>query len=88
MPNNENTSILIYTTPTCPDCRAPKGWLAEKGVAYVERDLSDPQVMDEAKARAGVRVAPITIAGHDVFYEALADQNPRLTKALGLGSVH
>jgi glutaredoxin len=86
MPNTENISVLIYTTPSCPDCRALKRWLAEKGVAYVERDLSDPQVMNEAKERTGVRVAPITIIDDDIFYGTFAEQKPRLITALGLES--
>lgn len=84
MPNTEITSLLIYTTPTCSDCRALKAWLSDKGIAYVERDLSNPDIMAEAKARTGVRVAPITIVGDEVFYGTFADQKPRLVEALGL----
>lgn len=86
MLNTENTSLLIYTTPTCPDCRSLKAWLSDKGVAYVERDLSDPDIMAEAKVRTGVRVAPITIIGDEVFYGTFADQKPRLVEALSLSS--
>ncbi|MHB1240701.1 MAG: glutaredoxin domain-containing protein, partial [Gammaproteobacteria bacterium] len=34
--------ILIYTTPGCPDCAALKQWLAKRGLAFGERDLSQP----------------------------------------------
>lgn len=76
--------ILIYTTPTCPDCHALKRWLAQQGLAYEERDLTDPAIAEEAKARTGVRVAPITIVGSEVFYGTFPSQRPALIKALGL----
>lgn len=76
--------VLIYTTPTCPDCHALKRWLLQEGIAYEERDLTDPQIAEEAKARTGVRVAPITLVGSDVFYGTFQSQKPGLAKALGL----
>ena len=76
---------LVYSTPTCPDCRALKAWLHEHGIAFTERDLTDPDVVAEAKARTGVRVAPITIAGDVVLYGTFATQRPQLEVLLGLG---
>jgi glutaredoxin len=76
--------VIIYTTPTCPDCRALKAWLDREGIAYEERDLSDPRIMAEAKARTGVRVAPISLVGEKVFYGTFSSQKPGLTVALGL----
>lgn len=76
--------VLLYTTPTCPDCHAIKRWFAQKGVAYEERDLTDPAIAEEAKARTGVRVAPIAIVGSEVFYGTFLNQKPGLEKALGL----
>lgn len=57
MASASHTQVIIYTTPTCPDCWALRTWLAQEGVAFEERDLSDPAIMAEAKARTGVRVA-------------------------------
>lgn len=76
--------ILIYTTPTCPDCHALKRWLALQGMPYEERDLTDPQIAEEAKARTGLRVAPITIVGSEILYGTFQSQKPNLIKALGL----
>ena len=76
--------ILIYSTPACPDCRALKAWLSQHGIAFEERDLTDPKISAEAKSRTGVRVAPITIIGNEVFYGTFASQKPGLMKALGL----
>ena len=40
--------------------------------------------MAEAKARTGVRVAPISLVGEKVFYGTFQSQKPALTVALGL----
>ena len=61
MANFSHPPVTIYTTPTCPDCLMLKAWLAREEVAFEERDLSDHKIMAEAKARTGVRVAPITV---------------------------
>ncbi len=58
--DTESPDVEIYTTPTCPDCHQLKAWLTLNGVPFTERDLTDPAVAEEAKARTGVRVAPIT----------------------------
>ena len=63
---------------------ALKRWLDQQGLAYEERDLTDPKIAEEAKARTGVRVAPITIVGSEVFYGTFPSQKPGLVKALGL----
>lgn len=76
--------VTVYTTPTCPACKTLKAWLTAQGVAFDERDLSDPAIMEEAKARSGVRVAPITIVGEKIFYGDFETQKPGLSEALGL----
>jgi len=84
MANFSHPPVTIYTTPTCPDCLMLKAWLAREEVAFEERDLSDHKIMAEAKARTGVRVAPITVVGEKVFYGTFPLQKPGLTAALGL----
>ncbi|MDO9092715.1 MAG: glutaredoxin family protein [Rubrivivax sp.] len=74
----------MYTTPTCPDCWALKAWLHREGITFEERDLSNPEIMAQAKARTGVRVAPISVVGEQVFYGTFPSQKPGLTVALGL----
>jgi glutaredoxin len=77
------TDLLVYSTPTCPDCHALKAWLSERGIPFSERDLTDPAVAEEAKARTGVRVAPITIVGDTILYGSFAMQKPQLELLLG-----
>jgi glutaredoxin len=84
MSNRSHPPVILYTTPTCPDCHTLKAWLDREGVVFEERDLSIRQVMEEAKARTGVRIAPITLVGESVFYGTFPTQRPLLTAALGL----
>jgi glutaredoxin-like protein NrdH len=86
MVSASHSKIIIYTTPTCPDCRMLKAWLERQGIEFEERDLSNPKIMQEAKARTGVRVAPITLVGEKVFYGTFPSQKPGLTVALGLSN--
>lgn len=75
-------TVTLYTTPTCPDCRALKTWLDRQSVPYLERDLTDPAVADEAKARYGVRVAPVTVIGDRFFSGTFPAQRPHIEAAL------
>ena len=84
MANTPHPPVILYTTPTCPDCRMLKAWLQQEGIAFEERDLTDPAIMAEAKARTGVRVAPITLVGEQVFYGTFPSQKPGLIEVLGL----
>lgn len=78
--------VIIYTTPTCPDCRMLKAWLEKEGIAFEEHDLTDPEIRAEARTRTGVRVAPITLVGEKVFYGTFPSQKPGLAAALGLSN--
>lgn len=84
MANTDIPGVEIYTTPTCPDCRQLKTWLTLNGVHFTERDLTDPAVAEEAKARTGVRVAPITVIGANVSYGTFASQRQSLADLLSL----
>ena len=68
MQTSSSPTIELYTTPTCPDCRQLKLWFDQLGIPYQEHDLSLQEVAEEAKARTGVRVAPITVIGTKVYY--------------------
>lgn len=76
------SAVNVYSTPTCPDCRALKAWLGRSGIAYAERDLTDLAVMDEAKRRFGVRVAPIAEIGDWFTYGTFQDIKPRIEARL------
>ncbi len=60
---------------------------SKRGITFEERDLSDPEIMEEAKVRTGVRVAPITLVNEKAFYGTFRLQKPGLTLALGLSQI-
>ena len=74
--------ITLWTTPTSPDCRTLKTWLDREGIMYRERDLTDPDIMEEAKTRFGVRVAPITEIGGWFTYGTFAELKPKIEAQL------
>ena len=75
-------TVIVYTAPGCPDCAAVKQFLHERGIAFEERDISHPDVAQEAKTRYGVRIAPITVIGDAFSYGTFLDQRPKLEAAL------
>lgn len=81
--NQENKArVTVYTTPTCPDCRALKSWFDREGIRFEDRDLTDPDITAEAQDRYGVRVAPITVIGDWFTYGTFAKQKPEIEAAL------
>ncbi len=84
MSQTETPWIEVFTVPACLDCRALKVWLNANSIPFVERDLRDPTIVEEAKRRTGARVAPLTIAAGEVLYGPYPGQRNRLTAMLGL----
>jgi glutaredoxin 3 len=78
-------NVTVYTTPTCPYCRMVKQFLSQKGVPFVEKDVS----VDRAAAmhmvqRTGQQGVPVTeidgqfVVGFDrPRLEHLLQQSPR-----------
>lgn len=61
--------ITLYSKDYCPYCTAAKNLLTQKGVGYVEIDLSkNPELRDDMIKKAGGRttVPQIFIASHHV----------------------
>lgn len=56
--------VEIYTTPTCPYCHAAKALLDEKGVAYEEITVIEPELRAAMVQRAhGRRTVPQIFVG-------------------------
>lgn len=56
--------VTIYTTPTCPYCRAAKALLDEKGVDYNEINVeSNSERRSEMMSRSGRRSVPQIFVG-------------------------
>jgi glutaredoxin len=84
MTTKNDSWIEIFTTPSCPDCIALKRWFAAHGIPFVERDLRDPAVAEEARRRTGLRIAPITVIYGSAFYGPFAEQVRQIEAALGM----
>lgn len=51
--------VTIYTQPNCAPCRRVKDWFNDKGVEYVERDVTrDPDALVEL-ANLGFQGTPV-----------------------------
>ena len=83
-----HNNVELFTTPTCPDCANLKRWLDAQGVVYVERDLRNPKIADQARNRTGVRIAPITIIDGKALWGPVAGQIARLRPLIAAAHAH
>ena len=80
--------IELFTMPSCPDCATLKRWLDGQRLIYIERDLRNPRIADEARRRTGLRIAPITIIDGKALWGPVADQIARLRPLIGVAHAH
>jgi glutaredoxin len=80
--------IELFTTTTCPDCAVLKRWLEAQGLVYIERDLRNPRIADEARRRTGLRIAPITIIDGKALWGPVANQIARLRPLIGVAHAY
>lgn len=60
--------IKIYTTPTCGYCHMAKKYLSERGVPYVEFDVSqDKQAADDMVSLTGQMGVPVIVVDGQVI---------------------
>ena len=60
--------IVVYTSPTCPDCQAFKAYLKERGIAYTEKDVSsDASSREELASKYGRLATPTIVIDGKVF---------------------
>ncbi|GGL72333.1 NrdH-redoxin [Deinococcus aerolatus] len=75
--------ITVYTVPGCADCEAVKQLMNSKGAAFTEKNVrEDAAALAEMQVRAGVRIAPVTVIGGQVFSGYFNDQRPGILAAL------
>ncbi|MCM3443364.1 glutaredoxin family protein [Metabacillus halosaccharovorans] len=64
----ENQKVEIYTTKTCPDCKAAKEFLSSHSISYIENDIEDDSKnMDNLIALTGKHIVPTIKFGDEVF---------------------
>jgi glutaredoxin len=66
--------VLIYSADWCGACRAAKSYMDERGIAYEERNIDDPDALEEMIAKAGRGGIPV----FDVNGEILRGFSPEL----------
>jgi glutaredoxin 3 len=60
--------VVVYTTSTCPYCAALKRYLADRGVAFQERNVeTDPSAAEEMVRISGQQGVPVTRIGDQVI---------------------
>jgi glutaredoxin-like YruB-family protein len=59
--------VNIYTLPTCHHCHHAKEFLSQKGVEYVEFDVSkNRDALDEMTRISGARSVPVIVGCENV----------------------
>lgn len=73
------TKIEIFTGPGCGYCTAAKRLLAAHNLPFVERDISQPEVLQEMRERLpGARTIPQIFVG-SLHIGGFDDLNHRLS---------
>ena len=80
-------NVTVYTTPTCPYCNMVKQFLTQRGIQFIEKDVSvDQAAAMEMVRRTGQQGVPVTeingqfVVGFDrAGLENLLNQGPRPT---------
>ncbi len=76
--------VVVYSSPTCPDCQALKTYLKEKGISFVEKDVSsDANARQELASKYGRLATPTIVIDGKVFVgfkENLKEIEELLTK--------
>lgn len=77
-------NVVLYTSPTCGYCHQAKAYLTQKGVQYIEKDVSvDRPAADEIMKLTGqIGVPVIVVNGQPI----VGFNRPMLDKLLANGS--
>ena len=62
------TDVKVYSTPSCPKCKALKKFLSEKGVEYTEINVAgDPAAAQEMIEKSGQMAVPVVDIGGTII---------------------
>lgn len=76
------TSVIVYSTPTCPYCTLVKNFLADHNVTYEEKDVAaDKEARQEMLSLTGHTAVPALKIGDDVV---VGFDRARISELLGL----
>ncbi|MEC0179007.1 glutaredoxin family protein [Paenibacillus favisporus] len=57
--------VIVYTSTNCPHCRQVKGYLADKGIEFEERNIETNDEYAQQVWDMGVRAVPLTVIGEN-----------------------
>ncbi|WP_223067764.1 glutaredoxin family protein [Paenibacillus caui] len=72
-------NVIVYTSTNCPHCRQVKSFLADKGIAYEERNIETNDEFAQQVWDMGVRAVPLTLIGE---YKIMGMNKTQFDKAL------
>lgn len=61
--------VKIYSTPTCPFCKMTKEFLSQKGIEFIDYDVTkDREALDEMRRiTGGARSVPVIAVCNEVM---------------------
>jgi glutaredoxin len=87
---SEKPSLIVYTLENCPNCEMLKEYLADRKVAYLEKDMSSADSLTDLRVNGCFAMEAPVLRKEDLFLtsaELFAQGKVRdaeLRKALGL----
>ena len=74
--------VVVYSTPTCPNCRRLKNYLGQKNVSYSERNVAaDRSAAKEMIKKTGQMGVPVMLIDDEVV---VGFNQAQIDKLLGL----
>jgi len=60
--------VVIYSLPTCPNCKRAKEYLSQKGIPYIDYDVAkDKERTKEMMQKSGQLGVPVILVNDDVL---------------------
>ena len=82
MDRGRQPKVVVFTTPTCPWCRATKRYLREKGIRFYEVDVSkDSRALKDMVRKTGQTGVPVILVNNR---PVVGFNRPKLDRLLGL----
>lgn len=59
---------VVYSKQSCGPCRTLKQLLKNKGIEYIEKDVTVPENMDELTTKYGAFSVPVTVINDEPIF--------------------
>ncbi len=80
--NKPQPKVVIFTTPTCAFCNAAKSYFRQKGIRFVDVDVSrDPAAARDMVRRSGQTGVPVIDIGGKIV---IGFDKARINQLLGI----